>query len=136
MAGRCFIYTIILLKYVCLSVCMSVCLYVCLYVCLSVCLFVCLSADLIKLQVAILSRSSREMSQNIRIDRQYILSRVRVSVRPIIFLIREKHSKTIGFSNQPETCDCGTRQTIQHLLVSDMMITACSICWMGKMDEE
>ena len=31
-----------------------------------------------------------------------------------------------GFSNEPETCDCGIRQTMQHLLVCPMMDTACS----------
>ena len=56
------IYTIILLKYVCLSV------------------------GVRKLQVAILARSSRKMSLTVRFVWQYILSRVRVSVRPSIFL--------------------------------------------------
>ncbi len=45
----------------------------------------------IKLQVVILARSS----QTVRIDCQYILSRVRVSVRPSIFL-NEKHPQTIA----------------------------------------
>ena len=49
-------------------------------------LSVCLSVGVSKLQVAILARSSREMSQTVRIDWQYILSRVRVSVTPIHFL--------------------------------------------------
>ena len=31
-----------------------------------------------------------------------------------------------GFSTEPETCDCGTRQTMQHLLVCPMMDTTCS----------
>ena len=31
-----------------------------------------------------------------------------------------------GFSNEEETCDCGIRQTMQHLLVCPMMDTACS----------
>ena len=43
---------------------------------------VCLSVGVIKLQVAILARACRELSQTFRIDRQYILSRVRVSLRP------------------------------------------------------
>ena len=30
-----------------------------------------------------------------------------------------------GFSNEQETCDCGIRQTMQHLLVCPMMDTAC-----------
>ena len=58
LAYRPFIYTIILRKSVCLSV------------------------DVIKLQVAILARSSREMCQTVRIDWKHILSRVRVSVQP------------------------------------------------------
>ena len=31
-----------------------------------------------------------------------------------------------GFSNEQETCDCGIRQTMQHLLDFPMMDTACS----------
>ena len=31
-----------------------------------------------------------------------------------------------GFSNEQETCDCGIRPTMQHLLVCPMMDTACS----------
>ena len=31
-----------------------------------------------------------------------------------------------GFSAEQETCDCGIRQTMQHLLVCPMMDTACS----------
>ena len=42
-----------------------------------------------KLQVAILARSPREMSQTDRILPRYILSRVRVSVRPRIFYTRK-----------------------------------------------
>ena len=49
------------------------------------------SVDVRKLQVAILARSPREMSQTDRIIPRYILSRVRVSVRPRILLyVREK----------------------------------------------
>ena len=33
---------------------------------------------------------------------------------------------TCGNSNDSETCDCGIRQTMQHLLVCPMMNTACS----------
>ena len=29
-----------------------------------------------------------------------------------------------GFSNEADTCDCGIRQTMQHLLVCPMMNTA------------
>ena len=39
-----------------------------------------------KLQVAIIARLSREMSLTVRIVGQYILARVRVSIRPSIFL--------------------------------------------------
>ena len=42
-----------------------------------------------KLQVAIIARSSREMSLTDRILPRYILSRVRVSVRPRIFYTRK-----------------------------------------------
>ena len=31
-----------------------------------------------------------------------------------------------GFSNEQETCECGSRHTMQHLLVCPMMDTACS----------
>ena len=48
-----------------------------------------------KLQVAILARSSREMSQTVRIDWKHFLSRVYVSVRPNFF-IREKHPQIHG----------------------------------------
>ena len=43
-----------------------------------------------KLQIAILARSSREMSQTIRIDWHSLLSRVRISVRPRNFVIAMK----------------------------------------------
>ena len=43
-----------------------------------------------KLQVAILALSPREMSLTDRIFPRYIPSRVRVSVRPIIFFMHEK----------------------------------------------
>ena len=46
-----------------------------------------------KLQVAILAQSSREMSQTVRIDWQYILSRVCVSVRPSNFLCGKNTQK-------------------------------------------
>ena len=48
-----------------------------------------------KLQVAILARSSREMSLTDRIVLQYILSRVRVSVRLAMFLYA-KNFKILG----------------------------------------
>ena len=46
-----------------------------------------------KRQVAILARSSREMSLTVCIVWKHILSRVRISVRPSNFFIREKHLK-------------------------------------------
>ena len=57
---------------------------------------VCLSVGVRKVQVAILARSSRKMYLTVRIVWQYILSRVRVSVRPSIFFICEKPSKPWG----------------------------------------
>ena len=32
-----------------------------------------------------------------------------------------------GFFNEQKTCDCGTRQTMQHRLVCPMMVTACML---------
>ena len=52
-----------------------------------------LSVGVRKRQVAILDRSSREMSLTVRIIWKYILSRVHVSVRPSNVFIREKHPK-------------------------------------------
>ena len=46
-----------------------------------------------KLQVGIIARSSREMSQTVLLDWPHFLSRVCVSVRPINVFIREKHQK-------------------------------------------
>ena len=37
-----------------------------------------------------------------------------------------------GFSSEVETCDCGIRQTMQHLLVCPMMNTACSTQFDGR----
>ena len=51
---------------------------------------VCLSGHVRRMQFAILDQSSREMSQTDRIDPRYFLSRVRVSIRPRIFLYAEK----------------------------------------------
>ena len=48
------------------------------------------SVDVRKLQVAILARSPREMSQTDSILPRYILSRVRISVRPRILLYAKK----------------------------------------------
>ena len=51
---------------------------------------VCLSCDVRKVQVAILGRLPREMSQTDSILPRYFLSRVRVSIRPRIFLYAKK----------------------------------------------
>ena len=51
---------------------------------------VCRSGDVRKVQVAILGRLPREMSQTDRILPRYFLSRVRVSIRPRIFLYAKK----------------------------------------------
>ena len=47
------------------------------------------------MQFAILDRSLREMSQTDRIHPRYFLSRVRVSIRPRTFFIREKPQTTV-----------------------------------------
>ena len=54
------------------------------------------SVDVRKLQVAILARSPQEMSQTDRILPRYILSRVRVSVRPRIFVYAKKPQTTVA----------------------------------------
>ena len=61
------------------------------------------SVDVRKLQVAILARSSREMSLTDRILPRYFLSRVRVSVRPRIFYTRKK-TKPIVNTESPACC--------------------------------
>ena len=62
------------------------------------------SVDVHKLQFAILARSPREMSQTDRIIPRYILSRVRVSVRPRILVYAKKtanHSRPARRSRSP-----------------------------------
>ena len=59
-----------------------------------------------KLQVAILARLYREMSETVRIDRQYILSRVRVSVRPSNFLYAKNAQKLSRKPSPAQTCVC------------------------------
>ena len=54
------------------------------------------SVHVCKLQVAILARSPREMSQTDRILPRYILSRVRVSVRPRLFVYAKKPQTTVA----------------------------------------
>ena len=54
-----------------------------------------------KLQVAILARSSQEMSQTVRIDCRSFLSRVRISVWPNNFCIGEKQPNTIVETESP-----------------------------------
>ena len=65
-------------------------------------LYVCLSVGVRKLQVTILVRSSREMSLTVRIIWQYILSRIRISVRPGIFL----YAKNIHKLSRRPTLSC------------------------------
>ena len=60
----------------------------------------CLSVVVRKRQVAILTRSSREMSQTVRIEWQYALSQDRVSVRPRIFLY-PKNTQHLGETGPP-----------------------------------
>ena len=62
--------------------------------------FLSLSVGVRKLQVAILARSSREISLTVRMVWQYILSRVCVSVRPSIFLY-EKNTQNLGETGPP-----------------------------------
>ena len=62
---------------------------------------VCLSVDVSKLQVAILARSSREMSQTVCIDWKHMPSRVRISVRPRHFSIHKKHPKLSQIPSRP-----------------------------------
>ena len=59
---------------------------------------VCLSVDVRRLQVAILARSPREMSQTDRILPRYFLSRVCVSVRPRFFVIRKNIGAIVYFN--------------------------------------
>ena len=54
------------------------------------------SVDVRRLQVVILALSPRKMSQTDRILPRYILSRVRVSVRPRIFLYAKKTQTTVA----------------------------------------
>ena len=66
---------------------------------------ICLKSFVIrKLQVAILARSPREMSQTDRIVWKHILSRVRVLVMPRICFIREKKTKHIVNTESPACC--------------------------------
>ena len=57
-----------------------------------------------KLQIAIVARSPRDMSQTDRIVWKHILSRVRVSVRPRICFIREQKPKSIINTESPACC--------------------------------
>ena len=55
--------------------------------------YICLSVAVRKRQVAVLARSSREISQTVRIDCRSFLLRVRISVRPSKFFIGKKYPK-------------------------------------------
>ena len=62
----------------------------------SICLSVCLPVVVRQLQDAIIARSSRETSQTVRIDWHSFLSQVRIWVRPSTFLLVKKtQTKTI-----------------------------------------
>ena len=54
------------------------------------------------MQLAILAQSPREMSQTDRIHPRYFLSRVRVSIRPIILIYAKKPHPTVA---RPATVD-------------------------------
>ena len=56
---------------------------------------VCLSGDVRKVQIAIIGRLPREMSQTDRILSRYFLSRVRVSIRPRIFVYAKQPQTTV-----------------------------------------
>ena len=66
---------------------------------------ICLKSVVVRtLQVAILARSPREMSLTDRIPSRYILSRVRVSVRPRIFLYAKNPQTRVAVYFDP-LCD-------------------------------
>ena len=65
------------------------------------------SVDVRRLQVVILALSPREMSQTDRILPRYILSRVRVSVRPRIFYTRKNRKPQSPAYSDPR---CGDKQ--------------------------
>ena len=58
------------------------------------------SVEVSKLQVAILARSSQEMSQTVRIVWKHILSQVRVSVGLAIF-VYAKNTQNLGKPDRP-----------------------------------
>ena len=58
--------------------------------------YVCLSGDVRRMQLVSLAQSPREMSQTDRNHPRYILSRVRVSIRPIILLYAKKPHPTVA----------------------------------------
>ena len=57
---------------------------------------ICLSVAVRKLHVSIIARSSREISQTVRIDYHSLLYRVHISVRRSKFFVGENHPKTIS----------------------------------------
>ena len=70
--------------------------------------------DVLRLQVAILARSPREMSQTDRILPRYFLSRVRVSVRPRIFLYSQT---TVGpITDRPRHRPSERRNNLKGIL--------------------
>ena len=100
------------------------------------------SVDVRRLQVAILARSPREMSQTDRILPRYFLSRVRVSVRPRIFYTRKKlpnHSRPNHWPSAPPTVRTA-QQFERHFISSRQVATYVTIhtngygwfCWRPK----
>ena len=73
--------------------------------------------DVRGLQVAILARSPREMSQTDRILPRYFLSRVRVSVRPRIFLYAKNSQTTVGpITDRPRHRPSERRNNLKGIL--------------------
>ena len=75
------------------------------------------SVDVRRLQVEILARSPREMSQTDRILPRYFLSRVRVSVRPRIFYTRKNSQTTVGpITDRPRHRPSERRNNLKGIL--------------------
>ena len=88
-----------------------------------------------KMQVGILARSSREMSLTVPIVWQYILSRVRISVQPSNFCIREKHPKPWEivspagvFKWMASDLHCRQRTGRHRIAIACTAVTATAVC--------
>ena len=74
----------------------------------------CLPVALRKLQVTILTRSSRDISQTVRIDCYSFQSRVHISIRPSEFLYRRKtYKKTITKTESPREWSVGRQRPVE-----------------------